>query len=132
MTLATVGLIFYNLAQKNQPTTAHPFQILSIAYVIAAIVSVTVYRAVPEMGTTSLKDVLLPAVALGFAVVLVELGFLFVYRSGWGMGVASTVSNVVASAILLPVGVLFLHDKVAPTNLFGVVLCLFGLFFVSR
>jgi|GEM_PF-2900441 len=132
MTLATVGLVLYNLAQKNQSATVHPFQILSITYVIAAIISVTIYRAVPEMGISSVKEALLPAVGLGFTVILVELGFMFVYRSGWEIGLASTVSNVAASTVLLPVGVLFLQDKIVPVNLFGIILCLCGLFFVSR
>lgn len=132
MVLATFGLVLYNIAQKNQPTDVHPFQILSIAYLIAAVVSVAVYRGFPEMGDTSFKHSLLPAIGLGMAVVFVELGFLLVYRSGWGIGLASTVSNVAASAVLLPVGVLFLQDKIAPVNLLGIVLCLIGLFFVSR
>jgi len=132
MALATFGLVIYNIAQKNQPTTVHPFQILSIAYLVAAIVSTTIYRASPNMGTASLKDSFIPAVCLSFAVICVELGFIMVYRSGWSMGIASTFSNVAASAVLLPVGVLLLQDKVEPVNIFGVVLCLFGLFFVSR
>jgi len=84
------------------------------------------------MGISSVKEALLPAVGLGFTVILVELGFMFVYRSGWEIGLASTVSNVAASTVLLPVGVLFLQDKIVPVNLFGIILCLCGLFFVSR
>lgn len=132
MTLATFGLVIYNIAQKNQPTAVHPFQILSIAYLIAATVSLTLYKIVPDMGTTSFKSSFLPAIGLGLAIICVELGFLFVYRSGWNIGVASTFSNVAATAVLLPIGVVFLQDKLEPVNIFGIVLCLFGLFFVSR
>ena len=132
MMLATFGLVLYNIAQKNQPAAVHPFQILSVAYLIAAIVSVTIYRAMPDMGTTSLKGTLLPAAGLGIAVIFVELGFMSVYRSGWGIGLASAVSNVAAATVLLPIGVFFLHDKIAPVNMFGITLCLFGLFFVTR
>ena len=132
MALATFGLVIYNLAQKNQPDAVHPFQILSIAYIVAAIISVTIYRAIPNLGTASVKEALVPATGLACSIICVELGFLWIYRSGWEVGIANTFSNIAASAILLPFSVLFLQDKLEPTNLFGVVLCLFGLFFIAR
>lgn len=86
----------------------------------------------PDLGVTSFKSAFFPAALLGLAVICVELGFLLVYRSGWNIGVASTFSNVAATAVLLPISAVFLQDKLEAINIFGVVLCLLGLFFVSR
>ena len=130
--MASFGLVLYNLVQKNQPVSVHPFQILSVAYITAAIVSVAIHRTVPTLGTTSLKSALLPAACLGLTVIVVEVGFMLVYRSGWNVGLASTVSTAAASAVLLPIGVVFLRDQITPINLFGIALCMVGLFFVSR
>lgn len=132
MMLASFGLVLYNLVQKHQPVSVHPFQILSVAYLTAAIVSVTIHRTVPGMGTTSLRAALLPAASLGLTVIVVEVGFMLVYRSGWGVSLASTVSTAAASAVLLPVGVFFLRDQISSVNMFGIVLCVLGLFFISR
>lgn len=46
----------------------------------------------------------------------IEFGFLLVYRSGWNLGIAAVLTNVVASLILLPVAVLFFKDKICIEN----------------
>ena len=132
MMTASFGLVLYNLVQKNQPVAVHPFQILSVAYLTAAIVSVAIHRTVPSMGVTSLKSALLPAACLGLTIIVVEVGFMFVYRSGWKIGLASTVSTAAASAVLLPIGVVFLRDHITTVNLMGIALCVAGLFLISR
>lgn len=84
------------------------------------------------MGTTSLKTALLPAAGLGLTAIVVEVRFMFVYRSSWNVGLASTVSTATTGAVLLPIGVVFLRDQTTLVNMFGIVLCVFGLFFISR
>lgn len=127
MLLAVVGIVLYNLAQKLQPTTTNPFLILTITYLVAAGFSIVLYRLVPG-GDTDVSAIFIPAACLGGAVVVAELGFLLIYRSGWNISIASVVSTVAAAIFLLPVGAIFLQEKLSQANIVGILLCLVGLF----
>jgi drug/metabolite transporter (DMT)-like permease len=52
---------------------------------------------------------------------------IFVYRSGWHLGLAAVLTNVVASLILVPVAIFFFKDKISWVNIVGIFVCLAGL-----
>jgi len=54
-----------------------------------------------------------------------------VYRSGWNLGIAAVVVNVVASLILLPVAIFFFKDKISWVNIVGIFVCLVGLIMLN-
>ncbi|MDJ0705976.1 MAG: EamA family transporter [Leptolyngbyaceae cyanobacterium MO_188.B28] len=126
MLLAILGIVLYNLAQKLQPTSVNPFLILAIAYAIAALISLSLCFLAP-WERSSVRVSLLPAACLAIAVVLTELGFLLVFRSGWDISIAGVVSTAVAALILIPVGIIFLKEGISKTNVMGVIVCLMGL-----
>ena len=126
MLLAILGIVMYNLAQKLQPTSVNPFLILAIAYTIAALISLSLCLFAP-WESAAVKISLLPAAYLGVAVVMTELGFLLVFRSGWNISIAGVVSTTVAALILLPIGVFFLKEGLSRRNVVGVIVCLMGL-----
>ena len=67
------------------------------------------------------------SIGLAIAVVGIEFGFLLVYRSGWNLGIAAVVTNVIASLILVPVAILIFKDKISWVNIVGILVCLAGL-----
>jgi multidrug transporter EmrE-like cation transporter len=71
------------------------------------------------------------SVALGVAIVGLELGFLLAYRAGWNISVAGIVSASLVALVLIPVGLTFFKEKLTPLNLLGVVLCIAGLVLVN-
>ena len=77
--------------------------------------------------------ILVEAVAVedDVAVVGIEFGFLLVYRSGWNLGIAAVLVNVVASLILLPVAIFLFKDKISWINIAGIVVCLLGLIMLN-
>jgi multidrug transporter EmrE-like cation transporter len=62
-----------------------------------------------------------------FGAVGIEFGFLLMYRSGWNLGIASVLSTVFASLILVPVAVFVFKDKISWVNIAGILVCLVGL-----
>lgn len=134
MALAVLGVVLYHLAQKLQPASAQPFVILTMAYFAAAIVCILSFFWMPmmPMKLTTFKEMLLPAACLGIAAVVIELGFILVYRSGWNIGIAGVVSTVSATLILIPVGVFILGESLSRTNVIGILLCLVGLFLTAK
>ena len=126
MLLAILGIVLYNLAQKLQPTSVNPFLILAIAYTIAALISFSLCLFAP-WESASVKVSLIPAAYLAIAVVMTELGFLLVFRSGWNISIAGVVSTAVAALILIPVGIFFLKEGISRANVVGIIVCLIGL-----
>lgn len=131
MSLAVVGVVLYHLAVKLQPHSVSPFLILAMAYCVAALLSTVIYFVTP-FGTTAIKDSLLSASCFGVVIVVVELGFLLVYRAGWDASIAGVFATVAATIFLLPIGIFFLKENVSRVNLAGILLCLVGLFLASR
>ncbi len=64
---------------------------------------------------------------LALSLVGLEVGFLLVYRSGWNLGIAAVLVNVVASLILVPVAIFVFKDKLNWINIVGILVCLVGL-----
>jgi multidrug transporter EmrE-like cation transporter len=77
--------------------------------------------------TAELKKLNWASIGLAIAVVGIEFGFLLVYRSGWNLGIAAVLTNVVASLILLPVAIFFFKDRISWVNIVGILVCLVGL-----
>ncbi len=72
------------------------------------------------------------AVALALAIVALDLGFLFLYRSGFDLSLGALVTQSTAALALLVVGVLVFRERLSPANVLGLGLCLAGLWLVNR
>ena len=131
MFLTIVGVVLYQLAQKLQPTSISPFLILAIAYFVAARICTSICFFIP-LEISSIKDLLLLPSCLGITLVIVELGFLLIYRAGWNISIAGVFSTVAATVVLVPLGTLLLKESISKVNLVGILFCLVGLFLVVR
>jgi drug/metabolite transporter (DMT)-like permease len=129
MSLAILGLVFYHLCQKMAPGEAHPLLVLGCAYSVAMVICFTLFwlqspeKSVLPFLSRSWQTLLL----MGGAFVTVELGYLWVYRSGWQVALAGSISTVAAAVILIPTGMTFFQEKVSWINLVGITLCMVGL-----
>jgi len=61
----------------------------------------------------------------------IEFSCLLVYRSGWNLGIAAVLVNVVASLILVPVAIFVFKDKLNWVNIVGILVCLAGLIMLN-
>ncbi len=134
MGLAILSNLFYNIFQKLTPTGANPALALSVAYIVALTASLVVlWRVVPlKVGLgVALRQLNWASVALGFAVVGIEFGFLLAYRAGGNISLVQIVVSVAVTLILIPVGLLFFKEKLSWVNGLGIVLCLAGLALIN-
>ena len=76
---------------------------------------------------TEIKQLNWASVGLAIAIVGIEFGFLLTYRSGWNLGIAAVLVNVVASLILVPVAIFLFKDRISWVNILGILICLAGL-----
>ena len=118
---------------KSMPSDINPFGLLMITYVGAAIISaiIFVFAAGPSDVGTEISKVNWTYIILAFAIVGLEVGYVFVYRAGWTISTASVVSNICIACVLLIVGYLLYKENVALNHVMGIVVCMVGLILIN-
>ena len=127
--LAICSSALYHFTAKSTPVNVNFTVSLLITYGVAFIVTLFTFFFFPaQQGMlTELKKLNWASIGLAIAIVGIEFGFLLVYRSGWNLGIAAVLVNVVASLILLPVAVFIFKDKISSVNIAGILVCFAGL-----
>jgi len=69
---------------------------------------------------------------LGVVVVFLDLGFLMIYRGGFDVSLGQIVTQSAAALLLLIIGVAYFSEKLTLVNVGGIVLCVAGLFLISK
>lgn len=128
--LATLG---YHLAQKYISAEASPGAVLFVTYSVALAISVVVFYFLPTEQSfgTELRTAGWQSVGLGLAVVGIEVGFLLAYRADWNLSTAGLIANAAVALLLLPIGYLFLKERLMPINMIGIAVCLVGLILIN-
>lgn len=129
ITLAILSSALYHFSAKSVPSNINFAISLIVTYLVALGITLIVAFLLPaENGFASeLKKLNWASILLAIAVVGIEFGFLLVYRSGWDLGIAAVLTNVVASLILVPVAIFIFKDKLNWVNVMGILVCLVGL-----
>lgn len=132
--LIVVSNIVYNVCQKSTPQNVNPFSALLITYITAAILTLIAsqfYKS--DKGfLQSFNGLNWTSVALGVAIVGLELGYLLAYRAGWNISVGSLVANIILALLLIPIGLLFYKEGFALYQIIGVVFCMVGLVLINK
>jgi multidrug transporter EmrE-like cation transporter len=100
-----------------------------VTYAVAFVVTLLGFIFFPATNgiVLELKQLNWATIGLAIAVVGIEFGFLLTYRSGWNLGIAAVLVNVVASLILVPVAIFVFKDQISWINVLGILVCLTGL-----
>lgn len=69
---------------------------------------------------------------MGLSIVALELGYLFVYRAGWKVGMGSLVANVGLACVLLVIGFVFFKESFSARQLVGMGICVLGIFLITK
>lgn len=134
LAVAIGSTVAYHLVLKVTPDAANPFLSLAATYVVGAALFLAVYAATPHAAPLreSLQQLSWTAPALAAAVVLLDLGFLMLYRSGFEVSLGQLVTQSVAALLLLLLGVALFREKLSLVNVGGILLCVVGLWLVNR
>ncbi len=133
LALTIVANVVYHFSQKSVPRTANPLFVLAGAYIIALAATVALLIAERSMPTmASIRTLNWSVVAMGLAIVGVEIGFLLAYRNGLNVSLGAALSNVAVALILLPFGVMLFRETLTIANIVGVAFCIVGLVLIVR
>ena len=124
---------FYNICMKSMPSDVNPFGALMITYFIAAIISAIIFTYTVGFNnvTFELSKLNWTSLVLALAIVSLEIGYVFVYRAGWSINTASVVANIGLACVLLVVGYLLYEENVSIHQIFGILVCMFGLILIN-
>src|SRR5215210_4867155 len=102
ITLAIASSVLYHFTAKSTPSNVNFTVSLLVTYAVAFVVTLLGFLFFPAKNGVLAEIKLLnwASIGLAIAVVGIEFGFLLTYRSGWNLGIAAVLVNVVASLIL--------------------------------
>ncbi len=128
------GGVLYHVSQKAVPRGLNPLWGVIAAYVTGILICLVLLAVLPGEGlaTGALRHLNLAVFGIGGGAVLFEVGFMLVYRAGVGLGIASVIGNICVALLLLPIGVIFLGEKLTMRTLAGIACCLVGLLLLAR
>jgi drug/metabolite transporter (DMT)-like permease len=134
LSLAIVATVAYHVVLKLTPTGANPFLSLMLTYGAVAILFAGALVLSPGdfAWREELRQLNWTAIALAFAIIGLDLGFILLYRTGFEVSLGALVTQTAAAMLLVGIGVLVFRERLSLANGVGIVLCLAGLWLVNR
>lgn len=131
--LTVFANVLYHIAQKYTSEKVNPMLSLMITYGVALIVCIVVFIFTKDRGslTVEMKSVNWASILLGFAIVLLELGFLLAYRKGWNISTAAIISTILVTMFLLPIGRFMFQEEISGKNLVGIAVSIVGIIMMN-
>lgn len=130
-----IGLILfcstaYQVGVKEISTGIHPLTALVLTYLSASFASFILYFFLAPQGENRKKEIFSwnpSALGLGFSIVGIELGVVYMYRAGWTVQTSFILTNSLIVAALMAAGALFYKEKLKLRQLAGAALTLAGI-----
>lgn len=132
--LTVAANCIYSVSAKQTPADANAFLTLTVSYLVAALASLLLYLGQNGLETVGVHFGKLnwTAVALGLAVVCLELGSIFMYRVGWNMSTGPLVVHICLAVVMVALGVLLYKEVITLRMGVGIVVCLIGLVLITK
>jgi len=126
--LAVLGTIGYHNLVKKIPATIDPMVSILAIYLGVLITGLALLPFALSGGRAWESVQQLGWVQCGIAVciLMMELGFLLMYRNGWDLSVGNVVTGVFINIGLMTNGICLLGEKLSVVNILGVVVCILG------
>jgi len=131
--VAIVGAVGYQYFVKQVPGSLNPIVSVIGMYVVVLALSVILLPLLPAEGDLRhhFRQLSWIQIALAVSVIMIELGFLLMYRYGWSLGTGNLVTGVFINLILIGLGVTLLGEKVNLFNAIGIAFCILGVALIS-
>ena len=126
--------VFYHISMKSTPAGINTFASLVVTYLIASFSSLCMYFLTVKNPNlmAEYQHLAWPSIVLGIAVIGLEFGFIIMYKMGWAISVGEIVAASLLAIILLFVGYIVYDEPISLQKIAGIVICLFGLYLLSK
>lgn len=132
--LAIAATVGYHLVLKVTPEASNPFLSLAATYAVGSLVFLMGYAATSGGAPlrVNLQALSWTPLALAGVVVLLDVGYLMLYRSGYDLSLGQLVTQSAAALLLVGLGAALFKEKVTLINVLGIALCVAGLWLVNK
>ena len=132
--LIVASNILYQICAKSVPKDMDVMASMTVTYLVGAVCSGHIFFAMnrtPHLLQECSKLNAAP-ILLGISVVGLEVGYIYAYKVGWPVSIASTVQSAFLAVALIFVGALLYNETITPQKVIGVIICLAGLYLINR
>ncbi|MBQ2617563.1 MAG: EamA family transporter [Synergistaceae bacterium] len=128
--LIIISNCFYNICTKSIPENTDAFGTLVITYIAGALIAFVMFWS--HSGDFSIsRNFNWPSVILGFAIVGLEAGYVYLFRAGWQISKGSLTANICLAIVLLFVGLFMYGEKISLRQIIGALVCMAGLYMIN-
>ena len=128
--LIIISNCFYNICTKSIPEDADAFGTLVITYIAGALIAFVMFWT-HSGGFSISRNFNWPSVILGFAIVGLEAGYVYLFRAGWQISKGSLTANICLAIVLLFVGFFMYGEKISLRQIIGALVCMAGLYMIN-
>ena len=131
--VAIAGAVGYQYFVKRVPVSINPVVSVIGMYVAVLALSLILLPLFPGEGGLRhhFRQLSWIQLALAVSVIMIELGFLLMYRSGWNLSTGNIITGVFVNIILVGLGISLLGEKMSSINFVGIVLSILGVVLIS-
>lgn len=131
--LAIIGAVSYQTFVKRVPADLNPIVSVLALYVGVLFLGLFLLVLFPvDSGLSGeVRKLSWIQLALAGSVMMMELGFLLMYRFGWNLSTGNIVTGVFINILLVAVGVALIGEKVSLINAAGIALSIIGVALIS-
>ncbi|MCF0144694.1 MAG: hypothetical protein HUJ79_06350 [Firmicutes bacterium] len=132
--IVVFGNIGYHICAKETPEGVNAFASLTITYAVGAVTCFIVYLVSTKGGNilTEYAGVNWATFVLGVVIVFLEVGAIFLYRTGWNINTGNIVCNISLAACLFIVGLILYGESITVTKAAGFLVCAAGLVLINK
>jgi hypothetical protein len=126
--ITVCGQVLYHTIARAIGASRQPFELIAAAYGFGLIAVLTVgilTKQVSIDGMLSFRN-LVPAFGLGIAVALVEVGYIFAYRSGLPISTGALSVLAVTTLALVPISLLLFSEQITFKVIVGTAIAALG------
>jgi drug/metabolite transporter (DMT)-like permease len=126
--LAVLGTIGYHNLLKKIPDTIDPMVSIMAIYLGVLFSGMVLLPFGLSCGRMweSVQQLGWVQCGISVCILMMEIGFLLMYRNGWELSIGNVVTGVFINIGLMTVGVVFLGEKLSVLNATGVLACILG------
>ncbi len=131
--LVVASNVIYQVSAKSVPDKLNPLASLTVTYFVGTIVSLALYFVLNRDANLirEYQKLNWSSFVLGFAVVGLEVGYIYAFKVGWPVSSAQIVQSAMLAVILIFVGYFGFAEALTWNRIVGILICLVGLVFIN-
>lgn len=131
--IVVLSNVFYHICTKSTPDNLNPYASLTVTYLVGAVFAAVLYFIAGGSNIfAEYRNLNWTSFVLGFSIVGLEAGFIYMYKAGWDMSTGQLVASALLAICLIFVGYIFYKEQFTITKIAGIVICMVGLFFINK